>query len=159
PGTDSAKAFSASEARQGRRHCPTNTSDRGETAPMNRSRCPTTTAAILLSTIAALTWADDPNPPFRTLERHTGSAMAVDFSPDGKTLASGGKDKPLRLWNVRTGEPLRTLVGHTDMVKSVVYSPNGRLLASGSSDRTVRLWDAQSGASIAVLEGHTGSLE
>jgi WD40 repeat protein len=41
--------------------------------------------------------------PARSLESHEGDVFSVDTSPDGLTLASGGADRSLRLWDVRTG--------------------------------------------------------
>jgi len=37
----------------------------------------------------------------------------VTFSPDGKTLASGGQDKTIRLWDVETGKIRKTIVTHS----------------------------------------------
>ena len=74
---------------------------------------------------------------------HTAFVRSVAFSPDGKTLASGGKwpDNTVRLWAARTGQHQRTLTGHTDGVNSVAFSPDGKTLASGSGDGTVLLWE------------------
>ncbi len=111
--------------------------------------------------------------PSTILEGQTESVYSVAFSPDGKTLASGGWDKNIGLWEAGTGKHIRTiegrigneaidglgifrhaLDGHTGRVNSVVFSPDGSRLASGSVDNTVRLWDASTGVLLNTLEGH-----
>ena len=69
------------------------------------------------------------------------AVSSVVFSPDGNTLASGGRDDTVRLWDVATGENIKTLRGHWNDVNSVVFSPDGKTLASGSDDNTIRFWD------------------
>ena len=82
----------------------------------------------------------------RTQEYYTQTQMYdIDFSPDGKLIATGGFDNIIRLWNAETGTKLRTLIGHADTVKGLDFSPDSRTLISGSADGTARLWDAQSG--------------
>ncbi len=86
---------------------------------------------------------------------HTASVSSVAFSPDGRYLASGSRDKTVRLWERETGKLVRSLEGHTDWVTSVAFSPDGRYLASGGWDNTVRLWEWETGKLVRTLEGHT----
>ena len=76
-----------------------------------------------------------------TLTAHPEAVYTVVFSPDGKTLASGGSDKTIKLWDVATGKNTATLNGHTNEVFSVAFRPDGKTLASGGPDKTIRLWD------------------
>ena len=95
--------------------------------------------------------------PLKLIAEDTGWINSVRFSPDGKTIVSGGSggmDKILRLWDVNTGSLLKTFKGHTIWVNSVRFSPDGRTIASGSSDKTVRLWDTETGKQIQTLTGH-----
>jgi WD40 repeat protein/serine/threonine protein kinase len=80
---------------------------------------------------------------------------AVAFSSDGKTIATGGDDRAVRIWNVETGEQLRQLDGHFHDVFAAAYSPDGTRLATAGRDRIIRLWNPTTGDQMAQLRGHT----
>ncbi len=90
----------------------------------------------------------------------------VAISPDGHTLASGGENGNIQLWNLTDpahpgplGPPLQ---GHSAGVVSIAFNPDGHTLASGSHDGTIQLWNltdpAHPGPLGPPLEGHSASV-
>lgn len=70
---------------------------------------------------------------------------SLSFSPDNNTLASGGRDGSVRVWDVSSGEARFSISAHKKGVNAVAFGPNGRLIASAGNDGMVRLWDAEIG--------------
>ncbi|KAK5739252.1 hypothetical protein LTS12_025331, partial [Elasticomyces elasticus] len=95
----------------------------------------------------------------QTLEGHVGPVYSVAFSPDSTRLASGSKDRTVKVWDAGSGACLQTLEGHHSSVTSVAFSLDSTRLVSGSGDGTVKVWDAGSGACPQTLESHGGSVE
>ncbi len=103
-------------------------------------------------------WDIDSGQRLQTFEGHTDLVIDTAFSPNGRTLASGGYDKTARLWDINTGELLQTFVGHNDAVEKVRFSPNGQTLLTVSDDRTARLWGVATGQEIRQVAGHASSI-
>src|SRR5207245_2528990 len=82
---------------------------------------------------------------------------AVAFDAEGRTLASGGDDSTVKLWEPTSGQLLCTLdVGKE--VLSVAFDPVGHTLAAAGEGETIDLWDPDSGQLKRSLEGHTDAV-
>src|SRR5205085_39532 len=114
------------------------------------------------------------------LAGHADLVWSACFSPDGRRVASGGKDGTLLLWNASDGTQLRSMPKHAQEVRAVAFvGETGRLLsasgltvrlfdtetalelrrfsrhaASAHFDTIIRLWDLASGAELRRFEGH-----
>jgi WD40 repeat protein len=85
---------------------------------------------------------------------------AVRFSPDGKTLATGGgelsRSGDIIFFDVATGKATQTWKEkHSDTVLCLDFSPDGKRLASGAADKIARVTDIASGKQVNLFEGHT----
>lgn len=89
---------------------------------------------------------------------HTGRVLTVAYSPDGKTIASAGDDKVIRLWNPTNGVEQAQLLGHTDIISQIAFSPDGGLLGSVSADKTFRLWSMTNPGESRLVWQDTNSL-
>ena len=73
---------------------------------------------------------------------HDNTIITASFSPDGETLATGGYDNQVKLWD-QNNRFIQELNGHDKAVRSVSFNKNSDLLATASLDQTVRLWKKQ----------------
>jgi serine/threonine protein kinase len=94
--------------------------------------------------------------PAKKLLQHTDGVTTVAFSPNGKVLASGSKDKTILLWDTDTWKTRPPLEGHRGDLSSVAFSPDGSQLASVSSrpdSCIIRFWDVETATAKRTVGG------
>lgn len=73
----------------------------------------------------------------------------------GPFLASGSRDKCIKVWDVTTGQCLITLTGHDNWVRGLSWHPGGKYLLSVSDDKSLRIWDIAHKRCSKRLDAHT----
>jgi len=74
---------------------------------------------------------------------HSGAAATVAFSPDGALAASGGEDRKLLIWNVKTGRTVQSLIPDHP-VTQLAFSNSGKFILLGFSDGALQTLDTES---------------
>ncbi len=80
---------------------------------------------------------------------------SLAFSPRGDIIASGGVDRVLKLWDIKSGECFAQLTGHSYPVLSIAFAPNGDRLVTSSGDTTLIVWDVDNRKQLRQLRGHS----
>ena len=84
---------------------------------------------------------------------HRRRAVAWRYSPDGSRIASGSRDKTVKVWDAaraRTAHPQ----GHTSCVLPWRSAPTAHASPRAATDRTVKVWDAGTGQELLTLGAH-----
>ena len=100
-----------------------------------------------------------------TIEAHTGEIQALTLRGDKRGIATGGKDKIVKIWSLdltdddETGGKRITLAQQstlefTDAITSIVYSPDSKFLAVALQDNTVKIYFADTYKFFLSLYGH-----
>jgi WD40 repeat protein len=92
----------------------------------------------------------------RDISAHSGAVNTLSFQ--GATLASGGMDRQVKLWNTLTGGLIRQMNGHNGAVYSAKLSANGQYVISGAAGNQLFLWNAQTGGIICAFWNHLGAV-
>eukprot|EP00892_Ulva_mutabilis_P005137 jgi/Ulvmu1/2996/UM015_0036.1 len=90
-----------------------------------------------------------------TMEGHKDAVLSVQFSADGKRLATGSGDSTVRFWDLQTQLPLKDGRIHNSWVMACSWSPDAAYLASGDKNGSVCVWDASTAEPCGMCKGHT----
>jgi len=88
--------------------------------------------------------------------RHGSRILCLAYSPNGRILAAGGGDDPVRLWDSDTGLELRQC--KETWVHALAFSPRGSVLVTAGAFKTIRLWEVATGKEYNKLEGHKSAI-
>lgn len=107
-----------------------------------------------------LTSSDDSTLTTNIERAHHGSIYAITFSPNDQTVATGGVQGKVKLFDATSG---RSVAGpwqvSTRPITTMAFSDDGKYLALGCSDGTFRVWDVLAGKPVTyALIGHTAPI-
>jgi WD40 repeat protein/predicted Ser/Thr protein kinase len=86
------------------------------------------------------------------LAGHEGPVWSVAWEPAGRTLASAGNDRTIRIWDARSGRQERSIDCPDGAARLLAYRADGRRLASVSGEPVVQLWEPSSGRRVGSLK-------
>ncbi len=95
----------------------------------------------------------DPDTGAEKKNLDTADISSLTFSPDGRTLATGNRNRLLQLWDVTSGERKTVLSGHASNINAIAFSPDGKTLVSGGGSQLL-VWNARTGAQTGEINGH-----
>jgi WD40 repeat protein len=81
--------------------------------------------------------------------------LCARFGPDGRRVATGGRDKGIAIWNLRGSKRERVLEGHERAVTVLAFTPSDELL-SGDAGGGLKLWSWPRGKLLLELDEHVG---
>ncbi|KAN0063675.1 hypothetical protein ACQY0O_003724 [Thecaphora frezii] len=82
----------------------------------------------------------------------------LGYGNEEAIVVSGGCDRDVRVWDLKTGECKYVLSGHTSTTRCLKVLDGRPIAISGSRDSTLRVWDIEKGRHLHLLAGHQHSV-
>lgn len=79
---------------------------------------------------------------------HELAVLTVAVSPDSNYVATGSRDKSVKLWELSTGREVRSFLGHSASVNQVDFSSDGKHLISANGDASIKIWEVATGKEL-----------
>ncbi len=86
-------------------------------------------------------------------DAHSDTIFALEFSSDGKYIASCSADRFMKVFKVETGGFVKSFEGHTHHVLGVSWSKDNRTLATCGADKVIKVWDFLTGDQTKTITG------
>src|SRR4051812_26089118 len=96
--------------------------------------------------------------PSTNWEAHRDSIMALDFSHDGKLLATGAADKLAKIFEIPSGKELARFEGHGGHLLALGFSPDDSMLATAGADKVLNFWDTKTREQKITVTKHPAPL-
>ncbi|HEY1378608.1 MAG TPA: c-type cytochrome domain-containing protein [Gemmataceae bacterium] len=90
----------------------------------------------------------------QTVEDHADWVLGVAFSPDGRRLVTGSRDKTAKVWDLAKKEVTATFPEHQAAVYGVAVRADGKTAVTVGADKSLRLWKEEDGKPIRAVGGH-----
>ncbi len=87
-------------------------------------------------------------------EAHTDTIVGLEFSPDGRYIATASTDRFAKVFQVDDGERVASFEGHTSHVLDVSWRADGLVLATSGADNVIKLWDFEEQRQIKTINGY-----
>ena len=88
---------------------------------------------------------ETPAEVWKVEQAHDGWIRSLVLSNDGNLIATGGRDRMLRVWSSTDGNLLHELVGHEEEIYSIAIHPHGKSVVSGDLKGNVKHWNLETG--------------
>ena len=109
-------------------------------------------------TLEILSWSEGRSLPIlKILKGHRDSVTAISWR-DSSTIASGGLDRQIILWDIQKEKQIQVFKGHSKGVSSLCFLNDNNTLVSTGIDQNVRVWNVTTGELLRSLNNHTMSV-
>ena len=88
-------------------------------------------------------------------DAHSDTVYGIEFSADGKLLASAAADKFIKVFDVQSKQFVRAFEGHTHHVMDVAWKSDRTTLASAGADNAIKIWNVETGEQARTISTYS----